>query len=157
MRLVNSILDYYSWADGTIWNIVQNLSDEEFDRDFSQNTSSIRKRYTHLAQDIWEWYHDWTGIEPDEEPEFGRMSPKELFDMISEYTEQLIEMLDEPTMQESSFDTETSTVDLNIKEFIFHLANHATYHRGQIVMCLRMLGKEVPMTDYVPYRINTSA
>jgi uncharacterized damage-inducible protein DinB len=39
---------------------------------------------------------------------------------------------------------------------IFHLVNHYTYHRGQIVMGPRILVENVQMTDYVPYRLNTS-
>jgi uncharacterized damage-inducible protein DinB len=41
---------------------------------------------------------------------------------------------------------------MTFDEILFHLVNHATYHRGQIVMGLRILGKDVVMTDYVPYR-----
>jgi uncharacterized damage-inducible protein DinB len=47
-------------------------------------------------------------------------------------------------------------VTIDLDEMIFHLVNHYTYHRGQIVMGLRILGENVQMTDYVPYRLNTS-
>jgi len=30
-----------------------------------------------------------------------------------------------------------------------HVANHATYHRGQIVTMLRQLGRTPPSTDYI--------
>ncbi len=156
MQFIQSIISYLKWADATIWEIVQNLSDDEFNHSFDERGGSIRKRYVHLAEDIWEWYHDWTGIVPENEIVFSKMSRKELFESISEYVEQLEEMIDDSTLQEFSFDTETSSVEMQLEEFVFHLTNHATYHRGQIVMCLRMLGKDVPVTDYVPFRINAS-
>ena len=42
---------------------------------------------------------------------------------------------------------------LNMEEMVFNIINHATYHRGQIVLLLRQLGKSVDATDYVPYLV----
>ena len=40
----------------------------------------------------------------------------------------------------------------SIKEILFHIANHTTHHRGQIVMELRKGGIEPIMTDYIFYK-----
>jgi uncharacterized damage-inducible protein DinB len=32
-----------------------------------------------------------------------------------------------------------------------HLANHSTYHRGQVVTMLRQLGAAAPSTDLIAY------
>jgi len=132
------------------------LTDEEFDRPLCGEGGSIRKRYIHLAEDTWEWYHDWVGKEPDVEPPFEAMTRKEIFDSISEYNSRFIEMIKHRDIEKVKLQHERKTVDISFEEILFHLVNHATYHRGQIAMGLRMLGKEVQMTDYVPFRIDTS-
>jgi len=36
-----------------------------------------------------------------------------------------------------------------IDEILFHLFNHSTYHRGQVVTLLKMAGFTPPVTDYI--------
>jgi len=69
MTLLHNIGTYWSWADTTIWNIVQGLTDEEFSRNLYDGGGSIRQRYVHLAEDLWEWYFDWIGVNPGDELE----------------------------------------------------------------------------------------
>jgi uncharacterized damage-inducible protein DinB len=142
------------WADGTIWDIVRDLSEEEFTQSFGKHGGSIHRRYVHLAQDLWEWHHDWRDENPDQPP-FDQMTRNELFESISDYTNRIEQLIDNTQYATFAFNARNKRIEMIIDEFIFHIANHATYHRGQIVMCLRMLGKDTPMTDYVPFRIRT--
>lgn len=144
---------YLFWADSTIWSIVQNLSDEEYSRNLYENGGSIQRRYLHLAEDLWEWYNDWIGVEDVDEPDFMSMSREEIFTSIKEYSKLFTDMIEERTVNHIDIDTGETTIKITYDEILFHLVNHATYHRGQIVMGLRILGKDVVMTDYVPHRI----
>lgn len=145
---------YLFWADSTIWNIVQTLTDEEYRKDLYDNGGSIQRRYAHLAQDLWEWYFDWIGKDHGEEPDFMDMSREEVFDSIKNYSKMFTDMIEDRTVNYLDIDTEKSQLRITFDEILFHLVNHATYHRGQIVMGLRILGKDVVMTDYVPHRID---
>ncbi|MEM1135394.1 MAG: DinB family protein [Bacteroidota bacterium] len=40
----------------------------------------------------------------------------------------------------------------SVRDMLFHIANHATHHRGQIVLEMRQQGLEPPVTDYIFYR-----
>ena len=153
MTLLHNIGTYWSWADTTIWNIVQGLTDEEFSRNLYDGGGSIRQKYVHLAEDLWEWYFDWIGQNPGDEPDFRGMTREELNKSIGEYTQMFINMIEDRPANHIEIDTEKEKLHIDFEEILFHLANHATYHRGQIVMGLRILGKEVVMTDYVPHRI----
>ena len=153
MTLQNKMSKYLFWADSTIWDIVQNLTDEEYSRDLYENGGSIQRRYTHLAQDLWEWYLDWIGQEGMEKPDFTNMSREETFTSIKEYSKLFTNMIEERTVNHIELDTGETKVKIGFDEILFHLVNHATYHRGQIVMGLRILGKDVVMTDYVPHLI----
>ena len=37
---------------------------------------------------------------------------------------------------------------------MFHLINHQSYHRGQVVTLLRQLGEQPPATDFLPFSIS---
>lgn len=134
-----------------IWNIVENLTDDEFEQSFGTNSGSIKVRYIHLAEDTWEWFHDWCYNEL-EMPAFCDMSRHELYQSIIGYIEEWKQLVDHPTIDTYTEQRNGKTVTVNFDEIIFHLVNHHSYHRGQIVLCLRLLGKEVCMTDYVPYK-----
>ncbi len=153
MTLLENMSKYLFWADLTIWNIVQNLTDEEYKRNLYDNGGSIQRRYTHLAEDLWEWYFDWVGQDSGEEPDFMSMSREEVFKSINEYSKMFTDMIETRTVNHLDLDTGEVKLRISFDEILFHLVNHATYHRGQIVMDLRILGKDVVMTDYVPYRI----
>ncbi|MGY5859509.1 MAG: DinB family protein [Candidatus Thorarchaeota archaeon] len=154
MTLQTKMSKYLFWADSTIWDIVQGLTDEEYSQDLYEDGGSIQRRYAHLAEDLWEWYHDWIGQEGMEEPDFMNMSRDEVFTSIKEYSKLFSAMIEERSVNHIEIDTGENKIQIGFEEILFHLVNHATYHRGQIVMGLRILGKDVVMTDYVPFRMN---
>ena len=41
--------------------------------------------------------------------------------------------------------------DVPVGQLILHVVNHATYHRGQVVIMLRQLGRTPPSTDLIVY------
>lgn len=155
MHLFEKLANYMTWANDSIWRVVESLNDDEFERPLTDNTGSIRKRYVHLAEDTWEWFHDWHGEEP-QEPDFQNMTRSELYRFIVEYSEKWQNMIKERDIDKFVDERDGKTVEITFEEIFFHLVNHFTYHRGQIVMGLRILGEDVPMTDYVPYRFSTN-
>ncbi|MFW9965657.1 MAG: DinB family protein [Candidatus Thorarchaeota archaeon] len=153
MNLLERMGQYLVWADKTVWEMVQGLTEEEFDRPLGEGGGSIRKRYIHLAQDTWEWYYDWIDKDPDDEPNFEGMERGTLFGFLTDYVHKFINMIENRLVNEITFDSKGKDITIVFEEILFHLVNHAAYHRGQIAMGLRLLGKEVQMTDYVPHRI----
>jgi uncharacterized damage-inducible protein DinB len=153
MALVERMAGYLTWANSSIWDIVETISDEEYERTLADGAGSVCRRYIHLAEDTWEWFHDWHGDEP-REPDFQSMTRDELNQFIMEYLRKWLGLIEERTLDEFTDERDGQTVVIEFDEMFFHLVNHFTYHRGQIVMALRMLGKEVPMTDYAPYRFS---
>ncbi|MBE0526914.1 hypothetical protein E4H12_11545 [Candidatus Thorarchaeota archaeon] len=154
MTLQTKMGKYLFWADSTIWDIVHSLTDEEYSRDLYENGGSIQRRYVHLAEDLWEWYHDWIGQEGMEEPDFMNMPREKVFSSIKEYSKLFTDMIEERSVDHIEIETGETKIKITFEEILFHLVNHATYHRGQIVMGLRILGKDVVMTDYVPHRVH---
>jgi uncharacterized damage-inducible protein DinB len=154
MTLFVKLGNYLTWANDTIWEIVENLSDDEFDCTLYETGGSVHGRYIHLAEDTWEWFHDWHSEEP-EAPDFQSMTRAELYKFINQYVRKWIKLIDERSVNEFVDERGGNVLTLQFEEMFFHLVNHFTYHRGQIVMSLRLLGKDVLMTDYVPHRFAT--
>lgn len=44
------------------------------------------------------------------------------------------------------------TFDNSIRDILFHVVNHSTYHRGQIASEFKVSGKEPLATDYIFYK-----
>ncbi len=153
MTLLTKLANYLTWANDTIWNIVKNLSEEEFRSPMYDSGGSMYLRYVHLAEDTWEWFHDWHS-EKQEEPDFLKMNRNELYEFIAKYVEKWIELISKRSVDEFKDERAGKVLTLQFDEMFFHMVNHFTYHRGQIVMALKILGKEVPMTDYVPHRFS---
>jgi len=40
----------------------------------------------------------------------------------------------------------------SVQEILFHIANHYTHHKGQLISDLRQHGIEPPVTDYIFYK-----
>lgn len=154
--LVDRIAEYWQWADNSVWNLVKNLSDEEFNRSFGEADNSIRRRYIHLAEDNWEWYADWTGADVQEEPDFDNMTRYELYNLISSYNTKWAKLRSTDHKKTINVGKGDTMITLTFPEMLFHMNNHSTYHRGQIIMALRLLGKNTHMTDYVPHRLSTA-
>jgi uncharacterized damage-inducible protein DinB len=152
MFLVRTIIEYAMWANTKIWNVVEQLTDEEFVQVLGEDAGSIRRRYVHLAQDTWEWFHDWHSEKP-KEPDFLGMTRNELYHFMMDYMMKWKHLIDERSVDFFNDERNEKIVTITFDEMIFHLVNHHTYHRGQIVMGLRLLGKEIQMTDYIPYRL----
>ncbi len=155
MFLLDRLPSYLNWANNVIWEIVETLTDDEFTRPLAEDVGSIHRRYIHLAQDTWEWFHDWHSEEP-QEPDFQSMTRDELYQFIVFYLKKWQSLIEERTVDLFTDERAGKTVVITFNEMFFHLVNHFTYHRGQIVMGLKMLGKDVVMTDYVPYRFSTA-
>jgi len=102
------------------------------------------------------WYQRWVGLE-HEEIEIDKMSREDLFEHITRFNGLIMDLI-----YKNNFDATTVLIGsgdtmLRQDEMIFNIINHATYHRGQIVVLLRMLGKDVKATDYVPYIIEKAS
>jgi uncharacterized damage-inducible protein DinB len=151
MHLLEKMAEYTRWADRRMMSLVNGLTNEEFERDLHSTGGSLKKRYVHLAQDTWEWYQDWMGAEPEEEPDFEEMSRQELAKCIEEYQDRFYALVETRAVDSLRMNSGDEAFSISLEEILFHITNHATYHRGQMALGLKMLGKDVLMTDYVPY------
>jgi uncharacterized damage-inducible protein DinB len=101
-----------------------------------------------------QWFHLW--IEKEQEKiELQKLSRDELFSYLTSINRRIVDLIHSNDIDAVKYPFRSAEILLKLYEMIFNIINHATYHRGQIVTLLRILGKDVTMTDYVPYLLDT--
>jgi uncharacterized damage-inducible protein DinB len=142
------------WANAKSLESVEVLTREEYERSIGGSFGSVRGTLVHLYGADWVWLERLHGRSPRALPEGEHLAtidglrPKwrEVEDQREAFLSKLTdERLDEP-LSYSGFDGKDFTRRLG--DALFHVANHGTYHRGQIATLLRQLGKKPASTDF---------
>ena len=137
---------YNIWANQRILDCINNLSDDQIDREIASSFSSIKKTVLHIwdAESIW-----WQRLKLSEKI----IRPSEEF--TGNFTE-LVKKLDQQSTEWKDWVDNATEVQLQhvfayqntkkeqfkqpVYEMLLHLFNHGTCHRGQLVTMLRQLG-----------------
>ena len=111
----------------------------------------------HVAAADWIWLCRWTGESPKGWPTWCNGSVGEIHEewrRINAGRKEFIEGLTDADLdKEISFTRINGESDRAKLWFLLHhVANHATYHRGQVASQLRMVGAVPPSTDLLRYR-----
>ena len=149
---------YHVWAGDKIRDLLKNLTDEEFTQElgseFSFNT--IRKLVFHSLDAVSFCLALVNEIDPDvfteEIDETRKLSNQVLLQKWQETDKEYAKKLKtdrEGTVTIPPFLGQEFTVDK--LDFLLQYITHSIYHRGQIIIALKKLGKEVVGTDYLFY------
>ncbi|QPH38809.1 DinB family protein [Pedobacter endophyticus] len=135
------ITNYTELADGQIIKI------------FKQATVQLpgaERLFSHIlnAQHIWAYRIS------GEEPLYGvwDIHQKESFEQISiDNFKRIRNILKAGSLEKQITYSNSRNVQFEnqIDQILFHLFNHSTYHRGQVVTLLKKEGFEPPVTDYI--------
>ena len=147
---------YHLWANHTLLEAINNLSDEAQHTELPGSFSSIHKTIMHLwnAESIW-----WQRMKLQERI----VAPAETFTGTTTEAGQQLQLLNkqwhewisgaQERMLEHVFMYQNSKREQfkqPIYQMLLHVFNHGTYHRGQLVTQLRQLGvAKIPATDFI--------
>jgi uncharacterized damage-inducible protein DinB len=162
---IHTLYDYNYWANHKLLDIVETLTQEQFTKDFGSSHGGIHGTLFHMmgAEEI--WLKRWKGENP---ASFHKAEEYPTFDALTGHWDMVEhEMIGFCHMLKTESDIQRIVVYKDLKgneysqplsQLMQHLANHSTYHRGQIVTLLRQLGVKPVGTDLVAYyRQNPSA
>jgi uncharacterized damage-inducible protein DinB len=145
--------NYHQWAIERTLESCQNLSAEELTRDLGGSFASVRDTLVHTLMADSAWWHRTQGLA------YTRPDPANFPDLESirsawqpfyqHWAEVLHNTVPETPMPYSAFDGTKYTNTL--EEIMRHVVNHGSYHRGQIAMMLRLLGKTPVATDWIAF------
>ena len=154
-RLINSNLAYNTWANERIVQWLTTIDESILYQQAESSFSSIdlTVQHIHRVERFWSTFihekditdFDWSVLE--------NQATQNLIDLQSQslLMQQSMANFDESQLnQVLVLDTPWSKNNQARFHYIFHMLNHSTYHRGQIVSIARQLGvtEGIPGTDY---------
>jgi uncharacterized damage-inducible protein DinB len=154
---IAKLFAYGRWAKAQTLGSLEALNAEELVRPVGGSFGSVLGTLVHLYGADWVWLERWHGKSPRALPGAQEVASldalrekwKPVEDGMRIFAESLTaERMAEP-LTYVNFKGNTFTYPLG--ETLVHIANHGTYHRGQVATLLRQLGKTPVSTDYLLY------
>jgi uncharacterized damage-inducible protein DinB len=149
------------WANDRVLLAVSALSTEQFTRDLGGSLRSVRDTLVHIISGEWGWLAYWK--EPSPSSAFATelrarrdalFNPDAFPDVATvrfrwaEVERELAEFVNCQTNDSLETMLPVRTTQIRLSHLMQHLANHSTYHRGQIALMMRQLDAEPLATDF---------
>jgi len=159
---IQRLFDYTNWANDLAISAAAKLSDEHLQHDFGISHRSILGTLVHTAGADWIWRERWNGRSPGKDETLSLWSIESCSD-VATLRQRWHDLNDARAQFISGLDDERLNLDLafnllngqpnsmRLVDQMHHVANHATYHRGQVTGMIRQLGLEPPSTDLIFY------
>ena len=147
------LFSYTEWANERILETVRGLTDEQFTRTIESSYPTIRDTMAHIVLAEWLWLRRWKGESPRQMPEWLHEPSLAAIEVkLREVEAERRAFFD--TLTDADLATAVSYHSMNgdpfrrpYQDMFAHVANHATYHRGQLVTMLRQVGAKPQSTD----------
>ena len=151
-----TLYDYDAWANHRTLEACAALTAEQFTRDLGSSFGSVRDTLAHICGAQWIWLERWHGRAPalpqaTDYPDFESLRrrwaevERNLLDYIASLTQDDVQRVFQiKTLAGASYAQPLS-------QCLQHVANHSTYHRGQVTTLLRQLGAKPVATDLIAF------
>jgi uncharacterized damage-inducible protein DinB len=158
---IQLLCEYDRWANNRVLQAASALSPEQFTRDLGGSFRSVRDTLLHIIAGEWGWLAYWNEpsnssafltdlrtrrdalFNPDAFPNVAAVQLK-WAEIEIEQTEFVNRMTNESLEKLLPF----CTTHISLAHLMQHLANHSTYHRGQVALMMRQLNAEPLATDF---------
>jgi uncharacterized damage-inducible protein DinB len=158
---IQLLYEYDRWANNRVLQAASALSAEQFTRDLGGSFCSVRDTLVHIVSGEWGWLEYWksTSYSPafltDLRNRRDALFNPDMFPNIAAVRSRWEEVRKEQTEFVNRLTNEALGKMLPIRgtqvklvHLMQHLANHSTYHRGQVTLMTRQLGAEPLATDF---------
>jgi uncharacterized damage-inducible protein DinB len=158
---IQLLYEYDRWANNRILQAASALATEEFTRDLGGSFHSVRDTLVHIIGGEWIWLTYWK--EPPETPvaladlitqrdllfnpdALGNITAVQLkWEEIAKEQTEFVELVTHDLLEKF---LPFRTTQVRLMHLMQHLANHSTYHRGQVALMMRQLNAEPLPTDF---------
>ena len=150
---LDRLLEYTVWANHRVMRVAATLSPDEFRRDLRSSHGGVRGTLTHMLGAEWIWLERFKGVSPTrglDESEFADIvALRDRWTLIEKHRADWFRSLREQDCRALvSFRTLAGVAhETPLWQLLQHVANHASYHRGQVIALLRQLGARTVSTD----------
>jgi len=154
--------DYHKWANNRIFERLNDLPDEIYDRKIKSVFSSIREVMTHVYRTDGMWLSVMSGdpfaetmnvIKQLEKKSTGQdpEGMQNLYAGMSGQYETFFRNRGDLDKVISIEHPRYGKLETSVSQLVKHVVNHGTYHRGNITAMLRQQGHAGAPTDYIFY------
>jgi uncharacterized damage-inducible protein DinB len=140
------LFDYGYWANRKVFDVVSQLTTEEYTRAVAGSYGSVRNTLVHIMSAEWGWLDRCGGpqrgpaLNAADYPTFAVL--RDQWTKIEDHMRTFLAALrDEDLDRIVEFTLgPTGKRAMPVGELLHHAANHAVHHRGQVALLLRALG-----------------
>jgi uncharacterized damage-inducible protein DinB len=155
------LYQYDRWANDRVLQECSTLSTEQFTRDLGGSFRSVRDTFVHIMAGEWGWIQYWKAPSPDAGFVADMMERRKVIFDPNAYPDvaavrqkwtrverEQIEFVGLITDERLQQLIPVRTTQMKLIHLMQHVANHSTYHRGQIALMMRQLGAVPQATDF---------
>ena len=158
---IQLLFEYDRWANNRVLQAASALGAEQFTRDLGSSFRSVRDTLIHIIGGEWIWLAYWKDpphsstlladlrkrrdalFNPHAFPNLAAVQSKWV-EVEKEQTEFVNQLTNESLEKLLPF----RTTQISLAHLMQHMANHSTYHRGQVALMMRRLDAEPLATDF---------
>ncbi|MDR3722690.1 MAG: DinB family protein [Candidatus Acidoferrales bacterium] len=157
-----TLYEYNSWANHRVLDACAALTNEQFTRALGSSFGSVRDTLMHLCAAEARWLDRWHN-----RPLGAFPPPADYADLAavrrrwSDVERNLLDYVASLTQDDLQRPLQLKIADrsgtMPLYQSLQHLANHGTYHRGQVTTLLRQLGAKPVDTDLIWFYLDRAA
>jgi uncharacterized damage-inducible protein DinB len=154
---IRLLYDFNSWANRRTIEACAPLAPEQFTRDLASSFRSVRDTLAHIYGAQWIWLERWHGRTPATLPSAADFPDLETVRRrFVEIDRNLVDFAASLNADDLHRVVQYKTVAGTphaqpLWQMLQHLANHSTYHRGQVTTLLRQLDAKATSTDLIAF------
>ena len=163
---IQLLFEYDRWANNSVLQAASTLSCEQFTRDLGGSFRSVRDALVHIISGEWGWLRIWkesgltsafitdlwarigTTFDPNAYCDIAAVRMK-----WAEVEREQIEFVSGVTDKSLGGMLPVRATHLSLAHLMQHMANHSTYHRGQVSLMMRQLGAVPVATDFARFML----
>jgi len=154
---LRELLAYNTWANTRLLEAVARLDSDQFTRVVGGSYPSVQATLTHMIWAEWVWLERWHGrsrtelFTPEEFPSVSQCTTR--WRQIQAAQEAFVAALAPDDLHRIVRYTNRKgeVWEYALWRQIHHVVNHSTYHRGQVINMLRVLGAQPATTDLLEF------
>ena len=156
-ELTRQLFDYNHWANNRALEAAAQLTDEQFVKPLGSSFPSVRDTLVHICSGEWVWLERCNGRTPSAFPDLSSIKTvAALREHWAPQAERLLRFVQGLQQNDLDRTMEYKTFNFGVYknpmwQSLQHLANHGTYHRGQVTTMLRQLDAKPILTDLMHF------
>lgn len=151
------LFEYNVWAHRIMLDAVGELPDDEYFRDLKSSFGGIHGTLCHMVWAEQLWLHRW--LQRPNPPvaqgtDLATLSAvRTRWEQVERERVAFVAGLNDDRLDETRIVKPSTGGEYihSFRQMFRHFVNHSSYHRGQIVVFLRQLGRPAPNTDLIRY------